>query len=136
MAGSARRVTLAAFAIGAGITALAGCSGDSDVVSFDADVSAAQDANDLFQQSLLRAVEMCGDEDAPVEVEWTFSGKDEESPVAQEYIRANMPNSIPCSAAAGMQGSQLPGASQPTTRAGAQAQEGSTPAPAPTSTTP
>ena len=135
MAGSTRRVASAAFAIGVGITALVGCSGDSDVVSFDADVGAAQDANDLFQQSLLRAVEMCGGDDPPIEVKWEFSGKDEESPVAQEYIRANMPNSIPCDAAANVQGSQLPGASQPTAT-GAQAQQGNPAESAPTTTAP
>jgi len=132
MAGSARRVASAAFAIGLGITALVGCSGDSDVASFDADVSTAKDATDLFQQSLLRAVEMCGGEDPPVEVRWGFSGKDEESPVAQEYIRAGMPNSVPCDAAANVQGSQLPGASQPVV--GGQAQQGDEPGPGSTTT--
>lgn len=135
MAGSTRRVASAAFAIGVGLTTLVGCGGDDDIVTFDADVRSAESADALFQQSLVRAVEICGGEDPPLKVEWRFSGRDEESPVAQEYIRAQMPNSIPCSAApTGSQG-QLPGASQPVP-AGAQAQQGSSPAEAPTTTAP
>jgi hypothetical protein len=123
MAGSSRRAAWAAVAVGAALTTLVGCSdGDSDVARFTADFSTVDDADGLFNQSLMTAVELCGAEEPPLRVQWTFSKKDTENPIAQQYIKDNYPSFIDCSTIQGT-GTQVPGPSQPAAGP-AQAQQG------------
>lgn len=137
MAGSTRRVAWAALALG-GALGLVGCSGDdSDVATFTADVRGAENAQALFNESLLRAVELCGAEEPPLQVEWTFAERDQENPVAQAYIRDGFPSFIPCQGIQGGHGgSQLPGAAPLPTPPGGQAQEDGPAGTAPASTAP
>ncbi|MPY92033.1 MAG: hypothetical protein GEV08_02915 [Acidimicrobiia bacterium] len=89
------------------------------------DFSKAADAQAVFNDSLLKAADLCGAADPPLRVQWKFSGSDEENPIAQEYIRGGYPSYIDCSTIqGGTPGSQLPGAGAQTSVTGGQAQDG------------
>lgn len=128
MAGSTRRVTAAA-AFGAAFAALVGCAGgiggdSGEVETFDVDFDVVEDAQGVYTQSLMKAVDRCGAPDPPLQVRWTFDDDDVENPIAQEYIRDEYPSFIDCSTIQrGTGDTQLPGAVSQPVVTGAQAQE-------------
>ncbi len=98
MAGTRRRAARAALAAGALVMLVAGCSGgDGDTQSFKVDSpGAGADANTVFNGALLRATEICGQEDPPHIVRWEFASRDRESLVAQQYVNEKFPTFIDC----------------------------------------